>query len=282
MTDSRRLLVVDDDPSVREMLAIFAGRLGYDVEAVESGEAALAAFQSDRPDVVTLDVVLPGIGGVETLKSLKAIDPAVPVIMLSGHGRARTIVEAVRNGAADFLRKPFEPDELESALCKALDRAQERSRGLSGELPRDAALEGPEGAPFLLGESAKMREVLRMIDRVADTDITVLIRGESGTGKELVARASCSGSRRAPSRARSGAASASSRRRTAAPSSSTRSARCTPRCRPSCSRCSRTANSRASAVRPTCGSMPEWSPRRTGTSRRWSRRGPSGRTSSTA
>jgi two-component system response regulator AtoC len=187
---------VDDDPSVREMLAIFAGRLGYEVEAVESGEAALAAFQSERPDVVTLDVVLPGIGGVETLKSLKAIDPEVPVIMLSGHGRARTIVEAVRNGAADFLRKPFEPDELESALSKALERDPGSARP-SGERSPDGDLEMPEAEPLLLGESAKMREVLRMIGRVADTDITVLIRGESGTGKELVARTICSRSGRA-------------------------------------------------------------------------------------
>jgi two-component system response regulator AtoC len=184
---TRRLLIVDDDPGVRDLVASLAARLGYDIEAVESGEEALEAFGARRPDLVTLDVVLPGIDGVETLKALKAIDPQVPVVMLSGFGQTRTIVEAIRTGAADFLRKPFEPEELGLALRKALGKRQlEREVALlRSQAP--GGLDG-QGPFFLFGDNRKMREIEAVIDHVADTDITVLIRGESGTGKELVAR----------------------------------------------------------------------------------------------
>jgi two-component system response regulator AtoC len=200
MTVSRRLLVVDDDPSVRDLLATFANRLGYRVQAVESGEAALEAFQEARPDVVTLDVILPGIDGVETLKALKAVDRRVPVVMLSGHGQTRTIVEALRSGAADFLRKPFELADLELALDRAIAGSGRQPEAVSAPVAPARApvvFETPDGLTFLMGQNRKMREVQRVIERVADTDITGLIRGESGTGKELVARTICSCSDRA-------------------------------------------------------------------------------------
>ena len=187
MSETGQLLVVDDDPSVRDLIASLARRLGYGVDTVGSGEDALAAFQNGRPDLVTLDVVLPGIDGVETLKALREIDATVPVVMLSGYGQTRTIVEAVRSGAADFLRKPFEPEELELALKKALRKRQlEREVALLRAQAPAAELNG--SSPFLFGDNRKMREIREVIDHVADTDITVLIRGESGTGKELVAR----------------------------------------------------------------------------------------------
>jgi len=133
---------------------------------------------------VTLDVVLEGMDGLETLRRLKKRLPEVPVIMLSGHGQARTIVEAMRLGASDFLRKPFEVEELELAFQKALENRAlrqevEELRGRAGR-PAGVMIEGIE--------DGKMREVLEVIEQVADTDITILVRGESGTGKELVAR----------------------------------------------------------------------------------------------
>ncbi len=187
MKRKRRLLIVDDDPSAREWLSIFAEQLGYEVGLAESGEQALEAFRRRPPALVTLDVMLPGMDGVDTLKALKALGREVPVIMLSGHGQTRVIVEALRNGAADFLRKPFEPEELKLALEKALEKTQlEREIAyLRSQAPRPI---DKDRVLFLFSDNPKMRAIEDVIDHVADTDVTVLIRGDSGTGKELVAR----------------------------------------------------------------------------------------------
>jgi two-component system response regulator AtoC len=159
-------------------------RQGYRVFAAADGEQALAGLDDSRPDVVTLDVVLPGIDGLETLRRLKQRLPDVPVVMLSGQGQARDIVEAMRLGAADFLRKPFEVEELELAFQKALEK-----RALKQEVERlRGRVRGEADLLLLAGDSPKMQEVRDIIEQVADTDITVLVRGESGTGKEIVAR----------------------------------------------------------------------------------------------
>jgi two-component system response regulator AtoC len=195
MAEKRKLLVVDDDPMVRELLCSVAVRMGYRADVADSGESAIEVFRRARPDLVTLDVVLPGIDGLETLKALKEIDAQVPVVMLSGHGQARTIVDAVRAGAADFLRKPFEPEELELAFDKALEKKRlEREVAFLRSQAHDPML--GESGLFLFGDNRKMREIQEVIEHVADTDITVLIRGESGTGKELVARTLFQRSRR--------------------------------------------------------------------------------------
>jgi two-component system response regulator AtoC len=179
-----RVLVIDDDPGVREYLEALVSRQGYEACAVPSGEEALRTLEKTRPDLVTLDVVLEGMDGLETLRQLKKRLPDVPVVMLSGHGQARTIVEAMRLGASDFLRKPFEVEELELAFQKALE-----NRALRREVE---ALRGRARSEHDLlihgGDDGKMKDVREIIEQVADTDITVLVRGESGTGKELVAR----------------------------------------------------------------------------------------------
>jgi two-component system response regulator AtoC len=179
-----RVLVIDDDPGVREYLEALVSRQGYDACAVPSGEEALRTLEKTRPDLVTLDVVLEGMDGLETLRQLKKRIPDVPVVMLSGHGQARTIVEAMRLGASDFLRKPFEVEELELAFQKALEnralrREVETLRGRARS-EHDLLIHG--------GDDGRMKDVREIIEQVADTDITVLVRGESGTGKELVAR----------------------------------------------------------------------------------------------
>jgi two-component system response regulator AtoC len=179
-----RVLVIDDDPGVRDYLEALVSRQGYEVFAFAGGEEALRSLDETRPDLVTLDVVLPGMDGLETLSQLKSKLPDVPVIMLSGHGQASTIVEAMKLGASDFLRKPFEVEELELAFQKALEK-----RALKAEVEQLRGRARKESEKMLLGgDNAKMREVNEIIEQVADTDITVLVRGESGTGKELVAR----------------------------------------------------------------------------------------------
>jgi two-component system, NtrC family, response regulator AtoC len=182
MAERFRVLVIDDDPGIREYLETVVSRQGYRVYAAADGEEALRRLDDTRPDLVTLDVVLPGMDGLETLQQLKKRLPEVPVIMLSGHGQARTIVEAMRLGASDFLRKPFEVEELELAFQKALEK-----RALTQEV-EELRRKSRSDYSMLLGDSSKMREVKEIIEQVADTDITVLVRGESGTGKELVAR----------------------------------------------------------------------------------------------
>ena len=185
MTDRFRVLVIDDDPGIREYLHTVASRQGYEVFSAPDGESAVEGLGESKPDIVTLDAVLPGMDGLETLRKLKQAMPQVPVIMLSGHGQARMIVEAMRLGASDFLRKPFEVEELELAFSKALENhaLKEEVVNLRGRVRSEV------DSLLLGGDNPKMKEVRETIEQVADTDITVLIRGESGTGKELVARA---------------------------------------------------------------------------------------------
>ncbi|HXV35666.1 MAG TPA: sigma-54 dependent transcriptional regulator [Myxococcota bacterium] len=184
MADRFRVLVIDDDPGVRDYMEALVSRQGYEVCAAADGEEALRRLDETRPDLITLDVVLPGMDGLQTLEKLKQRLPDVPVVMLSGHGQARNIVEAMRRGASDFLRKPFEVEELELAFQKALEK-----RALRQEVERLRGRARSETEFMLLtGDNPKMREIRDIIEQVADTDITVLIRGESGTGKEVVAR----------------------------------------------------------------------------------------------
>ncbi|MEE3332264.1 MAG: sigma-54 dependent transcriptional regulator [Myxococcota bacterium] len=185
MAERFRVLVIDDDPGIRDYLGAAVSRQGYEVFAEANGEEALSKLHVSKPDIVTLDVVLPGMDGLETLRRLKQRLPEVPVVMLSGHGQARTIVDAMRLGASDFLRKPFEVEELEIAFQKALEnhKLKEEVEQLRGRVRSEAEM------LLLWGDNPKMKEVREMIEQVADTDITVLIRGESGPGKEVVARA---------------------------------------------------------------------------------------------
>ena len=128
MTERRTVLVVDDDARIREYLETLAARHGYRVYTAEDEESAILEINRLQPDLIILDAILPGIDGLETLRRIKLQAPSIPVVMLSGHGQARTIVEAMRLGAADFLRKPFDVEELELAFSRRSRIARWRRR----------------------------------------------------------------------------------------------------------------------------------------------------------
>ena len=193
-TEHRRpmIAVVDDDSGFAGYLRTFLGVRGYEARAYTRGDEIVAAIrQGDPPDIVLLDVAMPGMDGLQTLKALKTARPELQVIMLSGREQAAIIVEAVRLGAADYVVKPGDPEGLgEIALDSAIKQAIERTRLVSELTDLRRQLSDDQSEAFLAwGESPAMQQVAHIIQQVADSDVTVLIRGESGVGKELVARA---------------------------------------------------------------------------------------------
>jgi two-component system response regulator AtoC len=186
------IAIVDDDSGFAGYLRTFLALRGYEARSYSRGDEIVAAIrQGQPPDIVLLDVAMPGMDGLQTLKALKAGRPELQVIMLSGRDQAQTIVEAVRLGAADYVVKPDDPEGLgEIALDAAIKQAIERSRLVTELTDLRRQLSDDQSEAFIFwGESPAMRQVALIIEQVADSDVTVLIRGESGTGKELVARA---------------------------------------------------------------------------------------------
>ncbi len=178
------LLVVDDDAAFRQVMARELSRLGYEVDSVGTGEEAIERMQGAEPDVVLLDLRLPGMGGIETLKAVQATTPAAEVIMLTGHGSIDSAIESIRIGAFDYVVKPCPLDELHIRIQRALERRSLRQR--ANLLER--GLTPPDLSNSFIGESPEFRRLLSLIDRVAPSDSTVLITGETGAGKERVAK----------------------------------------------------------------------------------------------
>jgi DNA-binding NtrC family response regulator len=184
--EALRLLIVDDEEAARYGMRRALSTFGYNVSEADSAEAARALVKQQEPDLMLLDVNLPGMGGLDFLRELKDSNGNGPlVIIITAHGSERMAVEAVKSGAYDYLSKPFELDDLRLVIKNAAETIQLRRENVS--LRRRIEVERSQRGA-LIGNSEGMQRVRAMIEKVAETDATVLVRGESGTGKELVAR----------------------------------------------------------------------------------------------
>lgn len=180
-----RLLIVDDEEASRYGMRRALESLGYEIAEAESAEAARALMTNANFDLLLLDVNLPGISGLDFLSQLQSEPESPLVIIITAHGSERLAVQAVKGGAYDYLSKPFELDDLRLVVKNAFETIKLRRENES--LRRRIEIESSQRGS-LLGNSKAMQQVRGIIDKVADTDATVLVRGESGTGKELVAR----------------------------------------------------------------------------------------------
>ncbi len=178
------ILIVDDDPQLRQSFAKLLLDEGHTVLTAPNGEAALALVRQNPPELVVMDIRMPGMSGLEAFQTMHAMEPKLPVIIMTAFGTTETAIEATKLGAYDYILKPFEIPDILAIITQALEAGRiMRSKVEVNRSPETATGEA------IIGRSRPMQEVYKAIGRVAPTDATVLLRGESGTGKELVARA---------------------------------------------------------------------------------------------
>jgi DNA-binding NtrC family response regulator len=180
------ILVVDDDKNICKMIEInLRKEREYDIEVANSGEACLKIIRERVPDLIMLDIQMPGIDGIETLKRIRDEEPVIPVVMMSAHGTIEKAVQSMKLGAYDFITKPFASDRLLVTVRNALTTSSLKQEidSLRSQLRSKYQFRN------IIGQSGKMQEVFRALEKVVNSNVTVLIQGESGTGKELIARA---------------------------------------------------------------------------------------------
>ena len=179
------VLIVEDEFSVRDSLENWFRRDGYRTGSAANADEALKRLQEATWDVVLLDIKMPGMDGLELLKRLHEIDPDLLVVMITAYASVDTAVQALKQGAFDYITKPIDPDELSHLVRRAIEQRRLKSENLRLRTTIDEM----SGMDRIVGESSAMRKVLEMVRSVSQTDATVLVRGESGTGKEMVAQA---------------------------------------------------------------------------------------------
>jgi len=180
-----RILVVDDDLAPRRILEHVLTKAGYSVESVAGGQAAVSLGTAQEFDLAMLDVMMPDLDGLAALRALKAAQPELIVIMMTAFGSIDTAVEAIKEGAYDYIKKPFHLDEVTLTIQRALERRQLRADNLRFQ----EELHDKHRIDRMVGSSTQMLDVYKRVARAAPTKSTVLIQGDTGTGKELVARA---------------------------------------------------------------------------------------------
>lgn len=180
------VLVVDDDKNICKMIEIQLRKEKiYTIETASNGEACLKSIRESVPDLVLMDIQMPGIDGIETLKRIRDIEPLIPVVMMSAHGTIEKAVESMKLGAYDFITKPFASDRLSITVNNAMINSSLKRE--VDELKRE--LKDRYQFKNIIGQSGVMQEVFRAMEKVVNSSVTVVIQGESGTGKELIARA---------------------------------------------------------------------------------------------
>jgi two-component system response regulator AtoC len=180
------ILVIDDEQYIRTTFSELLGPAGHDVTTLESAEAALTFLQTDEPDLIFLDIKLPGMDGLSLLSKLHEMEIRIPVVVITGHANVDSSVQAMKLGAKDYLRKPFNVDEIALIVNKLVEEMQRDDQLAYFQKQEDLIF----GFGDIIGNSAPMKKVYQFIQQVANSPkTTVLIRGETGTGKELVARA---------------------------------------------------------------------------------------------
>jgi two-component system nitrogen regulation response regulator NtrX len=174
-----RILVIDDEAPIRDSLRMMLEYEGYEFIGAATGQEGIALAERDAPDLVLLDVKMPGMDGIEVLERLHHMNETLPVVVVSGHGTISTAVEATKKGAFDFIEKPFASERVLVSLRNALDSRQLRDENRSLK-------KAVEVRHQMIGESGALKQVMAAVGRAAPTNATVLIQGESGVGKELV------------------------------------------------------------------------------------------------
>ncbi len=182
----KKVLIVDDEQGVRDSLKLLL-KTSFDVGVAEDGLQAVEVFDEFKPDIVLLDMLMPRLDGMETLKRIKEKNAEIPVIMLTALNTVKSAVEAMKCGAVDYLNKPFDFEALTTLIVETLDQESLATKAKVASVRQSMTLPEGDFGP-MVGKSEMMREVFTKVKQVADRDTTVLITGESGTGKELVAK----------------------------------------------------------------------------------------------
>ena len=192
MMDKNRILIIEDDKRLREILKKILDRKGFRVDLATNGSEGIARIKQDFYDMALTDLKMPGMDGIEVLRAIKKISPKTYVIIMTAYGTIDSAVEAMRNGAFDYVTKPFKTEEISIVLEKASEDRELRRKieDLTKKVEQTSKFDN------IIGKSKAMRAVFEMIRRVSKTDATVLITGKTGTGKELVTRAIHNGSER--------------------------------------------------------------------------------------